>query len=395
MFFILVAFIFLFAALGELARLPIGPGNGILPNDLLVAFTVGLWFFENLLLKRKFPHSPLWAPFGAFVTVAFISLLNGSKVLDDNEILKSSLYLIRFIEYFLLTFVVLDLRLKLSNIIFSSALLIAIFGFIQLKIYPDFTQMAMEEGWDPHQSRLLSTWFDPNFIGGMLAFVICFASTKILKTKNLPLIILEAILLAALFFTYSRSAYLALVIGLGLIGIIKDRRLIIYGLIALVLLIPLSERAQDRVQDFYHSAKSMLTETYELPDASARLRLDSWDNAITIFQDHPFLGVGYNTYSYAQTRYGFMTEDTHHAATGSDSTILTIIATTGIFGAITYLWLIATILWLSYRRHIGFFAGFIGLLVHSIFVNSLLYTPLLIFIYVALGIILTPKSNHA
>ncbi len=408
LFTFLFGLIFLFVALGELGRLPIGPE--ILPNDLLIAGTIGVFVIYKIFIDRHWPYSALLLPFLIFIAIAFISLINGARALSFGETLGSSLYLIRFIEYFFLFFMALDLsshvptRRKLTNIIFGAAFLIAIFGFIQLKIYPDFTQMALEEGWDPHQNRLLSTWFDPNFVGGMLAFVSCLAIGKLTNRqkwpKKIPLAGLLAILLMALAFTYSRSAYLALIAGVGLIGLLKSRKLLLIGFIACLLLVSVSSRAQDRVEDLYFSAKSFVTETYELPDASARLRLDSWGNALTIFKDHPLLGVGYNTYANAQARYGFMTEDTHHAATGSDSTILTILATTGILGAATYLWLIVTILWTSFHKRreplaLGFFCGFCGLLIHSVFVNSLLYAPILIFIYTALGIILAPKLHKS
>ena len=405
--FFLIALIFIFAATGELTRLPLGPE--ILPNDLLVAILVGLWLFYKIFIERKWPKSSLWKPSLIFAAIAFISLINGSRTLTSSETLFSGLYLVRFIEYFLLTFITLDLaqntrlKFKLQYLIFGAAFLVAVFGFIQLQIYPDFTELAREEGWDPHINRLLSTWFDPNFVGGMLAFVSCLVLGKLTNKhswhQKIPLISLLIVLVVALFLTYSRSSYLAFLVGAGLIGLLKSRKLLITGLLALLILIPLSDRAEERVSDMLYSAKSLVTETAELPDATARLRIESWQNAVTIFQEHLFLGVGYNTYAYAQRDYGFIREDTHHAASGSDSTLLTILATTGLLGALAYLWLLFTIFWLSFKnRHdpfaLGVFAGFCGLLIHSVFVNSLLYTPFLIFFYSALGIMLAPKSKN-
>jgi len=35
-----------------------------------------------------------------------------------------------------------------------------------LKFFPSFKDLRMNElGWDPHEGRLLSTWFDPNYVG--------------------------------------------------------------------------------------------------------------------------------------------------------------------------------------------------------------------------------------
>lgn len=403
-FFIGIVLILLFAAAGEMARIPFGPGNGLLPNDILVGILVAIWIIHKFLTDRKLPSSTLWAPFLLFIVIAIISLLNGSHTLTSSEAIVSSFYLIRFVEYFLLTFIAIDIaqavqdRKKLFAILLGSATLIAVLGFFQLQLFPDFKELA-EEGWDPHKNRLLSTWFDPNFVGGMLAFVLSLALGKLTTAKKLqPILVIAAlILLIALFLTYSRSAYLAFMAAVSLIGLLKSRKLLVGALIAALLLISVSSYAQERVVSLYHTAQTMISDTAELPDATARLRLMSWENAIIIFQDHPWLGVGYNTYSYVQSDYGFVKELVDHSSTGSDSTLLTILATTGILGFIPYAWLLLTMLYLSFHQRkdglaLGFFAGMCGLLIHSIFVNSLLFPPLLIFLYASLGLILSPKK---
>lgn len=393
-FLIGIVFVFIFAITGELTRLPLGPGNGILPNDLLLAILAGSWIFHKTFNERKWPTSKLWVPFFLFVAIAFISLLNAWRGLTLNEFLTSGFYLFRFVEYFFLIFIVNDLRQKfptskLFNLLLGSALIIAVLGFLQLQFFPDFDSMQ-ELGWDPHENRLLSTWFDPNFIAGMLAFVICLGLSK----KPRPVLAgMILVLLFALLVTYSRSGYLTLIAGVGVLGLLKSRKLLIWIIVLSLILVSVSGRAQDRVQDLYHSAKSMVTDTAELPDATARLRIESWQNALFIFEKNPILGVGYNTYTYVQSDYGFVKKLTNHASSGSDSTLLTILATTGILGFTAYAWLLLTILYIAFQNRknamaIGFFAGFCGLLVHSLFVNSLLYSPILIFFYAAFGLIM-------
>ena len=406
-FFLGIVLVFILVAAGELARLSIGPINGVLPNDLLIGILGLVWLSQKIFIERKWTKSILWAPFFVFITIAGISLINGSKELTTKETLLSSFYLVRFIEYFLLAFIVHDLaqdkiyRKNIFKVIVGSALLIAILGFLQLKFFPDFTEFQ-EAGWDPHINRLLSTWFDPNFVGGMFALVLSLILGKLsvegkLK-KNSWLIIAGTILLIALFVTYSRSAYLTFMAAVGIIGLLKSRKILIGALIASLLLISVSDRALDRVTDMIHSAQSLITTSAELPDATARLRIESWENAIIIIKDHPWLGVGYNTYSYVQTNYGFVKDLEEHSSTGSDSTILTILATTGFIGLAAYLWLIGAMLWLGFwgRKNalcLGFLGGLCGLLIHSIFVNGLLYTPILIFFYSALGLILPPLKS--
>ncbi len=413
LFGILIAL--LLSSLGELVRLPWGPGNGLLPNDLWLALVGGVWFIDKTLIRRRWPKSALFAPFATFVVIATLSLIHGSAVLAPKEVLISSLYLIRFIEYFLIIFIVSDLTqinapsppARILNTILLAGLIVAIAGFIQLKWFPSFESFE-QLGWDPHIGRLLSTWFDPNFTGGLLAFLVIVGTAKVLSRfsnfgfRNFLVFrysIFVFIFLYSLLLTYSRSSYLMLVAGLGIIGLIKSKKLLLIGALAIALLLTVSPRAGDRVVDLYYTGQSLFGLTAELPDATARLRLNSWRSAWIIIQDHPFLGVGYNTYTYAQANYGFIDDLKKHSASGSDSTLLTIWATTGIFGLLAYLWILGTILYITFRHRqnplsLGVLAGTIGLLVHSLIVNSLLFTPFLVFYYTAVGLALTHSPSH-
>jgi len=412
LFLISLIAIIAFSVLGELTRLPIGPGNGLLPNDILVATLAAAWLLHKTLIEHAWPKTILWAPFLTFSALALLSLLNGSRELTTQETLSSGLYWIRFVEYFFLAFIAFDVskdlkhRTFLINSLIGGATLLALAGFIQLKIMPNFGSFE-ELGWDPHNGRLLSTWFDPNFVGGLFAFILCLITGLFLdkKTNTRTKIMLSLcgfILLYALLLTYSRSAYLTLMGGIGVIGIMRSRQLLIGAFIISVLLISVSTRAQERVVNLYYTAQSLIGIGIELPDATARLRLDSWHSAWTIIQDKPMLGIGFNTYAYAQNRYGFLDDLKKHSASGSDSTLLTMWATTGTIGFLAYLWLLGTMLWTSIKNKrngltLGFFAGIIAILIHSIFVNSLLFTPLLIFVYITLGLTLTqakdPRKN--
>lgn len=386
------------AAMGELARLPIGPENGLLPNDLWVGGLTLIWLFDRTLLQRRWPASPLWAPFLTFIAFMAISLLHNLPTLTRGEFVSSALYAVRFIEYFLLVFIALEftspLKKHLTTALKFGTLLVALAGFVQLKIFPDFGPLE-QIGWDPHNGRLLSTWFDPNFVGGLFAVALCWFIPDLLPSKKLsskiPTALLITILLTALLLTYSRSAYLALLAGLGMLGLLRSKKLILIGALVILLGLSVSDRARERVVNLVHTGQALFGIGAELPDATARLRLNSWNGAWTIIQDQPWLGIGYNSYRAAQGRYGFLDDLTKHSATGSDSTLLTIWATTGLFGLLAYLWILTTMLWNTFKHRenglsVGIFCSIIAILVHSLFVNSLLYTPLLVFLYIALGL---------
>jgi len=398
----------LIATLGELGRLPDWTGLPYLINDLFLPFLIVVWGLKKIALQRNFKVPPLLLPILTWIAIAIISLLINSSWLSGSEIKESALYLIRFVEYFSLYVITVDeveQDKKNRNLLIASmvvgALLVSFFGFLQLKYYPSFYDLnMMEEGWDPHIGRLLSTWFDPNFIGGFLAFVICILfgmGISDIKNRKTPLLIIAAIVLVpALYLTYSRSAYLACGIGILVITALKSKKLFLFGMLGIAILFVTLGKAQERFLDLWESAKSILIKdgfnSYFNPDATSRLRVDSWQNAIAIIKENFWFGCGYNAYKYMSWKLGIIADIEEHSSTGSDSSILNIFATTGIFGLLAYLWFYFKALVVSIQNrsdgyNLGMVGGLIALLAHSTFVNSLLFSHILIFFWIGLGLI--------
>lgn len=401
--------------LGELVRLPFGPENGLLISDVFVGILLTIWIAKKIFNKQPLPKSSLTKPLLIFILIAILSLLQALLFLKAGEIAASSLYLIRLIEYAFLFLIVKDIIAQNNNLnaknigkkilavsIFSS-FLIAIVGFIQLYIYPNLTKLE-EYGWDPHINRLVSTWLDPNFIGGFLAFTICILIGIALHSKNftkkIALYLTCIILTAALFLTYSRSGYLALIAGILVLGILKSRKLIIVCLIGATIGIMALPRASQRLEDLNHSINSFIFNTSENPDPTAKLRIKSWEQTIDIIKSRPILGNGYNTLRYVNFNLGNASDPAIHSASGSDSSILTILAATGILGLIAFLYLYFKIIvnsikiWRDQKQQslwrgfaLGILAGTGALFVHSIFVNSLLFAQILIFYWINTGIL--------
>jgi len=415
-----LALVLLSTILGEpFGRLSIGPGLGLFIPDVLTAILVLVWIFKKLTVSRKFEPSKIAPFYIAFIAVAFASLINSLRYIDPSAVLESSFYLIRFIEYTALYLVTLDTchseraksesrNLNNDKLIFYisilATILIAITGFIQLKLFPSFDELEMADyGWDPHIDRLLGTWFDPNFIGGLFAFILClilgvFFFEKKFKIKGIYIVI-GLFLLISLFLTYSRGSYVAFAGGAFLIGALKSRKFLIGAIIATIMLVSVSDRAQERIINMYHSATSILFDTAANPDPTARLRVESWQNAMILVKKYPIIGTGYNTYKYVSKKEGLLKDVEAHHASGSDSSLLTIFATTGILGFLPFVIIFIIILKESldnFRNKklknfnrgysLGVFGGTITMLLHSIFVNSLLYVPLMIFYWIAIGI---------
>ncbi|MBI4090166.1 MAG: O-antigen ligase family protein, partial [Candidatus Kerfeldbacteria bacterium] len=371
---------------GQLVRIPaFGAEGAVLPNDILLPAVAMGWLWRGLVSRRVvFPSSPLSWPIVTMLVVFVLTFLAGTAQLPflaERERLVAALYIVRWSEYVLLFFIVADVvrteprARQLIWWVVSAASLIALLGFIQLKLFPDFSFMV-PQGWDPHVGRLLSTWFDPNFLAGFFAFTSMLVGGLALYSsgaRRMVLAVVAALLFAALVLTFSRSGYASFFAGAVVLTFLKSRRLFALLVLTAAIVLLTVPRVQERVQ----GAIAI--------DATARLRIVSWQNALTVYRDYPVTGVGYNTYRYLQVDYGFIKDAAEHSAGGSDSSLLTILVTTGPVGLAVYLWYLwaaGSIGWRGWRRGqsdlerglgLGALSGLVSLTVHSLFVNSLLF----------------------
>ena len=103
-------------------------------------------------------------------------------------------------------------------------------------------------------------------------------------------------------------------------------------------------------------------------------RAESWKTAWNIFSQNPILGVGFNTYRYAQ---GASADS--HAGAGVDSSLLLVLATTGIVGFVIYLKYLKY-LWKLGENDLVLSASLVALFVHSLFLNSQFYPHVMLWI---------------
>ncbi len=397
------------ALIAELFRL-----KGLLLVDLWVPLFTGAWILSKFLKKEPL-KIPLYSlPAVLFLFVGTASLLMNSYFDSNAELLNGLFYGVRWAGLFLLSWVVLNEEDQSRQNFFYGflgfAVLLSLAGFVQLAFMPDFTEFEIL-GWDPHQGRLLSTWFDPNFVGGFLAFALPFFFAEIEKhvrqkdwRLSLTALVATGFVALALLLTQSRSAYLALIMTVGLYTLFRSPKLLLVAGIAGLLAYGGLSPIRNRVNSLATSVQSVFTETYAAPDASARLRFGSWEEGWRLFTEKPIWGHGYNRYEAAALQSGFLKDTEIHSASGSDSSLLTILASTGALGFAFY-WLTLLMLLVNTWKNrsdavaLAFFAGLGGLLIHSIFVNSLLFPLLLAPFWIAAGLIpgldyIKVKTNH-
>lgn len=385
---------------GQLIRIPaFGTEGAILPNDILLPGLAAGWLWNGLIGKRvRFPSSPLSWPIVTMVVVFVLTFIAGVTqlpFLTFHEQLVSALYSVRWVEYALLFFIVADLiRTQAIGIrflwtVFGAAGALTILGFVQLKLFPDFSFMV-PNGWDPHIGRMLSTWFDPNFLGGFLSFIAVIAGGIALYStgrRRIVLWALAAFLSAGIVLTYSRSGYLAFIVGVGVLTFLKSRRLFLLMVVLAGFIVMSVPRVHDRIVGALQV------------DETASARIVSWQNAFGVYRDHPISGIGYNTYRYVSVDYGFQKDAADHSAGGSDSSLLTILVTTGPVGLLVFLWLLwsyVVVAWRAFRHGatpllhglgLGALAAIASVTAHSFFINSLLFPHMMETIAIIFGVL--------
>ncbi len=141
--------------------------------------------------------------------------------------------------------------------------------------------------------------------------------------------------------TYSRGAFVTLVVLLALLwlqGNKKFRGAIAIGLIAAALLSVMPQRYYDRM-----ATVTQVTQEEGIQESSAASRIYLWEVAIRMANDNPITGVGFNAYSRA---YGWY--DVLHGGFGekreAHGSLPGVLADTGYIGGLTYALMLLTAL---------------------------------------------------
>jgi putative inorganic carbon (HCO3(-)) transporter len=123
----------------------------------------------------------------------------------------------------------------------------------------------------------------------------CWGMVQFVKRKKLKIAFygLVAITLLATMYTFSRGAYAAILGSVLVLGLLKDRKLIILlGVFLLTWQTVVPAPVRERVS-MTESANGQL-------EASAQERIDLWDNAEQSFLHSPIIGKGYATFQFGE-----------------------------------------------------------------------------------------------
>jgi hypothetical protein len=374
--------------IGNLGRIPaFSTGQrqtAILLNDLFVAAVlfagvVHAVAMRSLKLDRVATLALAFAAVGGGSTLYSITRFG----LTPSEVLVSLGYLARWLFYFTTYVVTINAARaedadELWGTLETIILIFAAFGIVQSLTMPDFSQIVYPESrpsldWDRQGHRLVSTWLDPVFAGMFIGAGLLIEIALISVGKRVPR--WKPFLLSiALLLTASRASLGALLVGIGVIVLVRglSKRLLRISSLIVVLLVagaPLVLR---------------FTKLYEklTVDVSGLERVVAWLRAWRVFSEHPIIGIGFNAWGYVQERYGYPRTVTFSYSL--DGGLIFTALMTGVVGVTLYVWMMRTVVrrartvWrdsTASMEHrglaIGITAVSIALVAHSLFGNSL------------------------
>lgn len=331
---------------------------------------------HKLITKKLVAYRILFKPLLVFSGFSLASLLIMGSGYGSTALVVGFFYWARW-NFYSVFFILLSCYLSNQSkfrLLTILGLGTAALGLLQYWAFPDVRNLAVSE-WDPHYFRIVGTFLDPGFTGLILVFTLILISLRPFKSQLLNLLAWGGTYLA-LALTYSRSSYLAYLIAMAYLAWVRKSKLF-FLLVVFLFLLTLSLLPRSSGGEGVNLERT----------SSIQARITNWQHSLKIISDHPSLGVGFNTYRYAQANYGFLDSSkwlVSHAGAGADSSLLFVAATTGLVGLIVYLWYLSSLCRFPAVRYYLF-----PLLVHSFFLNSLFYPPVLLW----LALLLTASKS--
>ncbi|MBI4611300.1 MAG: O-antigen ligase family protein [Candidatus Rokubacteria bacterium] len=356
--------------LGELgAEAGLGRGLTFRLDDLLLAVVGLAWLGKTALYKELglLFRTPLNRQIAAYTFAAFFATGLG-MILGQVKILAGALFVLKYVQYVVIYFMVVNnLRERRQYerflvALLSTAAVSALIGILQI----------------PSGGRVSAPFEgsrgEPNTFGGYLVLMLAVVAGLYLTSDSLRRKVLlagsAALILLPLLFTLSRASYLALIALAGALFAWSERKRFLAALFALALaLLPVVtpkavvDRVLYTITQPFHSEQVQLGEVRLDTSTSARLR--DWRQAF--FEDwtaHPLFGYGVTGYRFIDAQYP------------------RVLVETGLVGLSAFLWLQFSLLRqtrsiLKTTRDplfkgvaLGFLAGLVALVAHSIGANT-------------------------
>lgn len=142
---------------------------------------------------------------------------------------------------------------------------------------------------DPEQPmRAISTSIDPNALGGLLVFLTIISVTYLFSNRPvLPrryLFLIAGLTSLTLYLTFSRGSLLGVIAGLGVISLLRYRKLV-WVMIAVAAIMVVLPQTQVYVERFLEGIQGQ--------DLATQMRFGEYKDAFNLISRYPLTGVGF------------------------------------------------------------------------------------------------------
>ena len=142
---------------------------------------------------------------------------------------------------------------------------------------------------DPEQPmRAIATSVDPNALGGLMVFLTIITVSHLFAVRPIMprryLVVISGLMLITLYLTFSRGSLLGVVAGLGVIALLRYRKLI-WAMVLVAALVVILPQTQLYVQRFIEGIQGQ--------DLATQMRFGEYKDAFNLIARYPLTGVGF------------------------------------------------------------------------------------------------------
>ncbi|MEW5950888.1 MAG: O-antigen ligase family protein [Elusimicrobiota bacterium] len=360
------------------------PGRGIVLryDDIFLVTIFFAWLAKSAIFKQEggFAKSPITKPLVLYTAIYILSTSFG-VLRGDIDYKKSFFYVLKYVEYYMLYFMTLNILKDEKDISkylkYAWAVLLIVIAY---SYYYYFNASGMDiRASAPFEAPLNSPKeSEPASLGGY--YIIAFSLILALMSESFGKIFFFAAVTAvfmyqSLLYTFSRASYLGFAFSFVAFLLFSKKRKIFFitasilGIIFTLTLPGLSDKVENRIKNTYSGQDAIHpinTPFGEIKlEESAYLRYESLIRVINnVLPVYPILGRGVTGIGLGDNQYAL------------------ILGETGILGMIAFIWLIFSLFKVFYFVYskgddivsrslgLGLFCALIGLLIQGIGVNT-------------------------
>jgi O-antigen ligase len=237
---------------------------------------------KNIGRVKRLPLFSAWLFFLAALTASLFTSVHVTQGLIELTRLTSTMLI------FFASFVLIENNRDLATLI--KVIIVSAITPSLVAIYQYLTQTGLTVPFEGVYNRVFGTFAHPNLLAFYLLLVIalCFIIFLVSDKKKVSVWLYSGaagLFLITLTFTYTRSAWLGLLILVFMLGITRYRKFLLVAIILLSISFFSVQQINTRLQSF----------TDKDPSSSIQWRLQLWSDGLDYFKQRPLLGYGIGT----------------------------------------------------------------------------------------------------